>query len=88
MSWTASLPEPVAVSEVTEALASLEASPPVEGEPQEQFEAAKDAARVLVESGAVGDRPVRINLNGHANPGHEPTEGYANDMITVSISQA
>ena len=53
----------------------------------EQFEAALAAARTIVESGAVGESAVRVSLSGHANPGHAKRDGWANDTVTVSISQ-
>ena len=44
----------------------------------------------LVATGALGD-PMKhkfsVSLVGHANPGHEPAEGWANDSVTISISQ-
>jgi hypothetical protein len=64
---------------------------PVSVEVTEQFEAAKRVARALVDGKTVGkrdDMKFRINLNGHANPGHEPTVNYSNDYITVSVVQA
>jgi hypothetical protein len=67
-------------------------SPPnLDGGPREQFEKARELAAQLIESEAVGDPEHNIfavSLNGHANPGHVPAEGYANDMITISVSQA
>lgn len=49
--------------------------------------AAKKAAVELVRSGAVGWEPVIVMLNGHANPDNKKTEGWANDTITVSVTQ-
>lgn len=28
-----------------------------------------------------------VNLGGHANPNHEPTEGWTNDFVVISIHQ-
>lgn len=53
---------------------------------KEQFEAALSAAKSIVDSGAVGSAKY-VNLSGHANPGHTPRDGYANDILTISISQ-
>ena len=61
----------------------------VEGS-EDQVSTARDAARGLIESGAVGDpddKDFSISLSGHSNPGHEPTAGMANDTITISVSQ-
>jgi hypothetical protein len=58
----------------------------VETEQTEQFEAAHEAALLLAKVvGREGDRVV-ITLNGHANPGHGPREGWANETITVQVS--
>lgn len=47
------------------------------------------AALELVESGMVGsaDKGFTVTLSGHANEGHEPTEGWVNDCVTVSVVQ-
>lgn len=59
-------------------------------ESKAQFDAAEKAVKALVKSGAVGDPKGTYNiaLSGHANPGHEPQIGWANDNITVAASQA
>lgn len=54
----------------------------------EQFEAGLHAAQSILASGAVGDGPAHVTLSGHANQGHRPRDGWANDTITVSVSQA
>jgi hypothetical protein len=44
----------------------------------------------LIKSGQVVNDPeqdVTITIGGHSNPGHKPTAGYANDMVSVYISQ-
>lgn len=88
MSWSASLPAtPPEDLEVT--LQALRPSPtPLIDEAQEQFDAARLVVADLVGSGAVGDGPVQATLSGHANPDHSPVEGFSNDCVTVSISQA
>jgi hypothetical protein len=53
----------------------------------EQFEAALHAAQSVLASGAVGETPVFVTLAGHANPGHRKRDGWANDQISISISQ-
>lgn len=57
----------------------------------DQFEEAKEAAVQLVSSGCFGD-PKRfyfnITLGGHSNPDHEPLAGWANDCVSIYISQA
>lgn len=56
----------------------------------EQLDAAKAAANAIFESGAVGDstHTFIVSLNGHANTDHQPDPGWANDYITVSVTQA
>ena len=55
---------------------------------EEQFAAAKEAAKALIASGAVGPDDGRVfivNLNGHGNTDHQPVPGWANDMVSVSV---
>ncbi len=64
----------------------------------EQFDAALEAARVLLLRAAVGgDVPapgampngnVNVTLSGHANPGHKPRQGWANDMVHMTVTSA
>lgn len=59
-------------------------------EVREQFQLAKGMANNLVQSGAVGrgkGKSYQVTLSGHANPKHEPRQGYANDMISINVSQ-
>jgi len=58
----------------------------VEG--QAQIDAAKAAAKAIVASGAAGAGCwVRASLNGHANRGHQPQDGYSPDQISVTVQQ-
>lgn len=52
----------------------------------EQMQAATAAAADLAAS--VGGSKINVSLSGHANPDHAPTSGYANDQVTVSVSNA
>jgi hypothetical protein len=56
----------------------------------EQIHAAVAAAKSLAASGVIGppSRRFGATLSGHANPGHGPRGGFANDTVTVSIYQA
>ena len=56
---------------------------------EEQKNVARHAAEEIIASGAVGGegKDFTVNISGHANPGHEPAAGWANDCITVSITQ-
>lgn len=57
----------------------------------EQFTAARDAIAMLIQTGAVGDPDTKRfsgSLTGHANPGHEPAAGWANDGVYISFSQS
>lgn len=55
----------------------------------DQFDAAKDACLALISGGTVGgaDKKFSVVMAGHGNPNHEPRSGWANDCITVSVSQ-
>lgn len=54
-----------------------------------QFEAAQESAEALIESGALGNPAGKYNvsLSGHGNPSHAPVTGWANDYVSVSVSQ-
>lgn len=54
---------------------------------EEQVVTAVDAALWGIRSGAVGDGPFTVSIAGHANPGHKPTAGYANDFLTCTVTQ-
>jgi hypothetical protein len=54
----------------------------------EQFAAAVAAAVAVVSGGVVGEGNVNLSLSGHANPGHKPRSGYANDAVTVAVTSA
>jgi hypothetical protein len=86
MSWSESF-GPCTLDE----LRALEPVNPQTTEARDQFDATRAAAVAVVESGVVGDPKVRRflgGLSGHANPGHAPASGYANDCVYVSIGQA
>jgi hypothetical protein len=53
-------------------------------------DAAKEAAKAVIASGAVGDasKGFNIGLSGHGNEDHEPRAGWSNDVITINVSQA
>lgn len=56
-----------------------------------QFRYARSAVLALIDSATVGDPELHtfnVSLAGHANPGHEPAEGWSNDCVSVSVSQA
>lgn len=53
----------------------------------QQFEMAKVLALSLMLSGAVGDAPFKVVLSGHSNPEHKPLPGWANDCVTISVTQ-
>lgn len=57
-------------------------------EAAEQVGIAVAGAKAILSSGAVGTgKRFSVALSGHANAGHEPTPGWANDCITVSVTQ-
>lgn len=53
----------------------------------DQLDAAIMAAELLMDSPSLGDaKEYYVSMSGHANPGHKPREGWANDAITVSVA--
>lgn len=57
----------------------------------DQFEAARSAALGIILVSAVGWAAkcrFHVVMSGHANPDHAPRDGWANDMINVSVGQA
>lgn len=52
---------------------------------REHLKAATDAASELASAVGLPSDLLRVTIGGHANPGHGPTEGWADEMITVSI---
>lgn len=55
----------------------------------EAVAAAIRALDLLIASDAVGEAGTTysVSASGHANPDHKPVEGWANDTISVSITQ-
>lgn len=51
----------------------------------ESVQAAISAAQAIIDSGVVGSGTVAATINGHANPGHAPTQGWANDSVTICV---
>jgi hypothetical protein len=95
VSWSASFPEGVRGDALDEDLdpAKANTSPPDfdkwDDAPAEQLVAARSLVYDLIEKGAVGNssKTFNVTLSGHANPDHEPAEGWANDMVSISVSQ-
>ena len=54
----------------------------------EQMEAALNVVRFLMPRDVVGEGNVNVTLSGHANPGHKPRQGWANDYVAVHVSSA
>ena len=78
-----------AINEYKERQAN-EYSSPVTPEQEDQIAAARKAAEAILDSGAVGSKThtFSVTLGGHANPGHEPVSGWANDTVSVSVYQS
>jgi hypothetical protein len=56
----------------------------------EAIEQARGLAARAIRSGVFGDEAecdFSIILSGHANPGHRPRSGWANDCVTISVVQ-
>lgn len=91
MSWNASLGATKA-ADIPQAIDECVTTPPEDGLDEhvcEQVKAAREAAKALVASGAVGDgdKAFTVTLSGHSNEGHEPADGWANDCVTVNVVQ-
>lgn len=55
---------------------------------QDQYEEALSALWALLRSGVLGHgKQVQVNMSGHGNPDHEPTAGWSNDSLTISLYQ-
>ncbi len=97
MSWGVSIPacqvqhfiahihQHVHPEEIAESITDLDARPATAS----QVHQAIFAAAAIVHSGAVGgpEAVVGCSLGGHANPHHQPREGFGHDTITVSVWQ-
>ena len=56
----------------------------------DQVETARAAAKLILDSGAVGDaerRDFSVSISGHSNPDHLPAKEYANDCLYVTVVQ-
>lgn len=58
----------------------------VKAEQREQFAAALAAAKELARVVGRPEDDVHISLTGHANPGHGPRSGWAEEMVSVTVS--
>lgn len=90
MSWSASVPSTPAADFPAAIYAAVPGgTPPFLPEVIEQLDAAKAAAEAIFESGAVGDstHSYAVSMSGHANTGHGPAPGWANDQVSITISQ-
>lgn len=89
MSWSTYI-GPTAAADIKASLDVAPLPPELAPHVQEQVDKAKATALAIVKSGVIGDADAHffVSLSGHANPGHVPAEGWANDCISVSVSQA
>lgn len=55
----------------------------------DQLQEARAAAESIITSRCVADesKDVMVTLFGHANAQHEPAQGWANDCVTVTVTQ-
>lgn len=88
MSWSTHT-EPREAPAIFQAIDATEPSSDISEEGEAQLRVAKAAAKDIIESQAVGGdgKQFNVSLSGHANPGHEPASGMANDFVTVSVGQ-
>lgn len=89
MSWSLSIRPRQDRDELKSAIEHAEPEHEVTEEAEQQLAAAKEAAAAIIDSGAVGrgDDHLAVNLAGHSNRDHSPTEGFANESVTVTVSQ-
>ena len=99
MSWSLHLGTVRPADQISEAaqnaLAELRAKGPsyaaqfdaeeTRAEVAEQVEAAVEAALDLL-PGLGNPEAVTVNLYGHANPGHQPREGWAPESVTAGVT--
>lgn len=66
--------------------AEYQAQNGTEAEATELVNAASEAVRLV--AAALGEKwsSASISISGHANPGHGPKEGWANDCLTISVA--
>jgi hypothetical protein len=68
----------------------LAALNPVNRVDPEQFKAAVNAVKAIMESDSTGDHTssdVRwhLHVNGHVNENHEPPEGWTPDAVSIAV---
>ena len=92
MSWNSTPIKPTDMEHVMEAIGAAQVQAgtnPATIEHEAQLAAAKQAALLLIASGALGDgadgRMFLVDLHGHANNGHQPTPGWANDAVSIQL---
>ena len=89
MSWGSTPIKPADAAHINEAIDEAGIVGLDSPEHRAQLEAAKHAARHLIFVNACGPaddgRVFIVSMNGHANPGYQPTPGWANEMVNVSV---
>ena len=55
-------------------------------ETNDQLLEAKRSADLILTGASVGSYPCfSVSMSGHANPNHEPKDGFADDFVSVSV---
>ena len=91
MSWSSTPIEPSDGAHIGEAIdaATIHGTGLDTPEHREQLAAVKASAKALIASGALGDagdgRIFTVSMGGHANAGHQPRPGWANDAVYVNV---
>lgn len=86
MSWSASFVKPVERINAAAYIDRLSTVAQIEGPAIAQCELAKKAAKQLLDG--IPGPYIQVTLSGHANGvGWQKKDGWANDCITVSITQ-
>lgn len=55
----------------------------------QQVRGAVNTALTIIDTGVLGSlsNEYAVSLSGHANPDHKPAAGWANDSLSINISQ-
>ena len=86
MSWSASFTKPVPKREAAAAISALSTNGQTEGPAMDQCELAKHVAHQLLP--IIPGPYIQVSISGHANGvGWKAKDGWANDTITVNVTQ-
>jgi len=92
MSWSKLIQVPAGqtLDQIRDTITAVPAIGNDSKERDEQVETAAQAVLAVIDSGVVGEPGAGfyVTLSGHANPNHQPASDWANDWLSISISQS